>query len=153
MNKSLRFALVFLAATGLVCSRAAAEDAKTEPAKVAGKWEMTRETPMGAMTTVFNFEQDGETLKGTITGGRGNREAPLTGTVKGNAVKFQTTMQGRDGESRTIEYSGTIDGDDMKLEFETPRGKREATAKRAAAKTEAPAPVPAPPAESKPPTP
>jgi hypothetical protein len=145
-----RFALVLLAASGLVFGRALAEDAKTEPASVVGKWELTRETPMGTMTTVFNFEQDGETLKGTMTGGRGNREAPLTGTVKGNAVKFQTTMQGRDGETRTMEYSGTVQGDDMKLEFETPRGKREATAKRAAAKTEAPAPAPA---ESKPPTP
>lgn len=145
-----RFALVLLAASGLVVGRAVAEDAKTEPAVVAGKWELTRETPMGTMTTVFSFEQDGETLKGTMTGGRGNREAPLTGTVKGNAVKFQTTMPGRDGETRTMEYSGTVQGDALKLEFETRGGKREATAKRAAAKAEAPAPVPA---ESKPPTP
>ena len=144
MIKPFRVALVLLAAAGF----AGAQESKTETASVAGKWEMTRETPMGTMTTVFELEQDGETLKGKVTGGRGNRESPLTGTIKGQAVKFSTTMAGRDGESRTVEYTGTVSGDEMKLEFETPRGKRDGTAKRAA-KGEAPTAAP----ETKPATP
>ena len=149
MSKRVPFAAALLAACALVSGRAVAEEAKTEPVKVAGKWELTRETPMGTMTTVFDFEQDGETLKGTVSGGPPGRErqSPLTGSVKGNAVKFSTTMPGRDGETRTMEYAGTVEGDEMKLEFETRGGKRTATAKRAAAKTDAP------PAETKPATP
>jgi hypothetical protein len=40
---------------------------------------------------------------------------------------------GGGGGPRAMEYIGTVDGDTMKGEFETPRGKREWTAKRAAA--------------------
>lgn len=141
MRQSMRFAVVLLA----VSSLARAEEAKTATASVAGQWEMTRETPMGTMTTVFDLQQEGENVTGTMkmSGGRGTRETPVTGTVKGSALKLSATMTGRDGETRTMEYTGTVGADELKLEFVTPRGdKREATAKRAAAKTEAPAAAP-----------
>jgi hypothetical protein len=142
MNKCARLAVALLAAASL----ASAEDAKTETAKVAGKWEMTRETPRGKFTSVFNFEQDGESLKGTVT--MRDRDMPLTGTVKGDKVEFSFSGPGRDGETRTMNYTGKVAGDEMKLEFETPGGKREATAKRAGAADAAP-----PAAETKPATP
>lgn len=137
MRKSVGWAAVFVAAAAF----AAAEDAKTEPAKVAGQWEITRQFgDRGPVTSKLSFEQDGENLKGTIEGRRG--EAPLTGTVKGNEVTFSFSMPGRDGETRTLEYKGTVDGDTMKGQTETPRGKSEWTAKRAAtADTSAPTPA------------
>jgi hypothetical protein len=139
MNQCVRWAAVFLAAGSL----AVAGDAKTEPAKVAGKWEMTRETQRGKFTSVFNFEQDGENLKGTVT--MRERDLPLTGSVKGDKIEFTFSGPGRDGETRTMTYSGSVAGDEMKLEFETPGGKREGTAKRAAT-----APAAPPAAETKP---
>ena len=141
MNKCVRFAVALAAVAGL----AGADEAKTEAAKVAGQWELTRELgQMGPMTSNVTFEQDGETLKGTISGRRGDN--PLTGTVKGNKVTFSFSVPGRDGQTRTMEYVGTVEGDTMKGETESPRGKVQWTAKRAA-KTEAPA------GDAKPPTP
>ena len=133
MRNFVLWAAAFVAAAGL----ASGQETKTEPAKVAGKWELTRQFgDRGPFTSNVTFEQDGETLKGTITGRRG--DSPLTGKVTGKEITFSFSMQGRDGETRTLEYKGTVDGDSMKGETETPRGKSEWTAKRAAATEAAP---------------
>jgi hypothetical protein len=103
----------------------------TKPAPVSGKWEMVREFNGMTSKTTFTFEQEGESLKGTAANERGDRQTPLAGTIKGNAIKFSYSMPGRDGgEARMREFSGTVEGDAMKLEFDTRAGKREATAKR-----------------------
>jgi hypothetical protein len=113
-----------------------AEDAK--PAQIAGKWEISREGRNGTMTSPVTFEQEGDTLKGTVAGREG-REFPLTGKVEGNKVQFSYQTPsfggpggGGGGETRTIDYSGTVDGDSIAGEIETPRGKRPWTAKRVA---------------------
>ncbi len=82
-----------------------------DTANVAGEWALTVETPNGTGTPSVIFKQDGESLTGTYKGRLG--EAPIKGTVKGNAIKFSVTLsvQGQDLE---IEYSGTVDGDSMK---------------------------------------
>jgi hypothetical protein len=81
------------------------------PAKVAGKWEMTTQGRQGPVTSTLTLEQDGEKLKGTLSGQRG--DAPVTGTIKGNDINFSVTRQTPNGEF-TIEYTGKVDGETMK---------------------------------------
>jgi hypothetical protein len=95
--------------------------------KVAGPWEMTSEGRQGPMTQTLTFEQDGEKLKGTVKGQRG--EAPLEGTIKGKDIKFSVKRTGPQGEM-VIEYTGTVDGDAMKGTVQSPMGSRDWTAKR-----------------------
>jgi hypothetical protein len=96
--------------------------------KVAGKWELTSEGRQGPMTRNMTIEQEGEKIKGVISGQRGDQE--FTGTLKGKDISFTVKFQTPNGE-RTVEYKGTVDGDSMKGTVETPGGSREWTAKRA----------------------
>ena len=123
MKKHMRFLLTALAAVLLVAGLAVAQ----ENAKVAGKWESTFEGPQGTITQTFTFEQNGDKLKGTVSGPRG--ETPFEGTIKGKEVKFTVTRQGPQGEIK-IEYAATVNGDEMKGTSTSPRGSRDWTAKR-----------------------
>jgi hypothetical protein len=82
-----------------------------DPAKVAGEWKLTVESPNITGAPTANFKQDGENLAGTFKGRLG--EAPLQGTIKGNAIKFTVSMTSPNGDIQA-EYSGTVDGDSMK---------------------------------------
>jgi len=109
----------------LLCGvRALAAD---EPAKVAGTWEMSSEGPNGPVTQTLTIQQDGATIKGTLTGRRG--ETPFEGTVAGNKVSFTIKRETPNG-TFTIEYSATVDGDAMKGTAHSERGGRDWTAKR-----------------------
>ena len=90
-------------------------------AKVAGTWEMTMTGggPGGGggggqapPPSTLTIEQNGDKIKGTIKGARG--ETPFEGTVKGKEISFTVKRQGRDGNEITIEYKGTVDGDTIK---------------------------------------
>jgi hypothetical protein len=105
----------------------AAGVAADEPAKVAGKWEMSWEGRQGPQTSTLTFEQDGEKLKGTMSGPRG--DTPITGTIKGKEIKFSVTRQTPQGEF-TVEYTGTVTGDEMKGTFQAGPMAREWKAKR-----------------------
>jgi autotransporter translocation and assembly factor TamB len=75
---------------------------------VTGSWESTVESPQGAMTSSATYKQTGEELTGTHVGQMG--ELQLKGTVKGNAISYQITLE-MGGQQLTITYSGTVDGD------------------------------------------
>jgi len=77
---------------------------------VAGTWELTVESPMGSRTSDAVFTQDGETLGGKMISQRG--EAPLQGTIKGDAVAFNLTINAQ-GQDLTIDYAGKVAGDTM----------------------------------------
>lgn len=77
---------------------------------VAGTWDCVVETQQGSGTPVFTFKQDGAKLTGTYKGQFG--EAPVTGTIKGNAISFSVTVNV--GEALKIEYTGVVDGAAMK---------------------------------------
>ena len=98
-------------------------------ASVAGKWELTSEGRQGPMTRNMTIEQTGENIKGVISGQRGDQD--FTGTVKGKDITFTVKFKTQNGNERSIEYKGTVDGDNMKGTIETPQGSREWTAKRA----------------------
>ncbi len=99
-----------------------------EAANVAGKWEMTSETPRGTQTSTFTFEQEGTVLTGTVEGRMG--ETPInSGSVEGNTITF-TIVRGRGDRSMELTYSGTLDGDTISGTMTTPRGEREFTMTR-----------------------
>lgn len=82
-----------------------------DPTNVAGTWNITVESPNGTGTPTVVLKQDGETLTGTYKGRYG--ESPVKGTIKGNEIKFSTTISPQ-GQDLEITYSGTVDGSTMK---------------------------------------
>ena len=114
-------------ATALVLCLLAAP-AQAQDMNVAGKWETTRETPRGTMTSTFTFQVEGNTLTGTVGSRIGDTEIS-EGTIDGNKISFKVVMSRGD---RTFEmaYSGTVDGDTITGTITTMRGEQPWTAKR-----------------------
>ena len=110
MNKGIKITLT-LAALLIAASVTAFPAFAADTAKVAGEWNLTIESPNGPGTPSVILKQDGETLTGTYKGRFG--EAPVKGTVKGNDIKFSATISPQ-GQDIQLEYSGTVDGDEMK---------------------------------------
>ena len=95
--------------------------------KVDGSWDLSMQGGNGNFTQTLMIQQDGDTLKGTVKGRRG--DSPMTGKLDGNKIKFTVTRQTPNGE-RTLEYNGTVDGDTMKGTVAMGDNQREWTAKR-----------------------
>lgn len=76
---------------------------------ISGDWSVSVETSGGSGNPSFTFKQDGETLTGTYKGQFG--EGPVTGTVKGNDIKFTVKISAQ-GQELTVEYSGKIESKD-----------------------------------------
>lgn len=77
---------------------------------VSGKWIFTVQTDAGSGTPTVTLKQDGEKLTGHYSSATLG-EAELTGTVKGNDVKFSFNADAQ-GASVTVTYAGTLDGKD-----------------------------------------
>ena len=123
MKNAVRW-IAIVCALALVAGAAIAQ----EPAKVAGKWELTWEGRNGTQTSAVTFEQDGEKLKGTISGPRG--ESPFEGSIKGKDITFSVKRQTPNGEF-VQEFKGTVDGDTMKGTFSMGQRTVDWTGKRA----------------------
>jgi len=102
--------------------------AAEHPANVAGKWEMSWESRQGTISADLVLEQDGEKLKGTMSG-PGGRETPLTGTMKGKSITLVARRETPRGEF-TVEYKGKVDGDSMQGSAEMGQFSMEWSAKR-----------------------
>jgi hypothetical protein len=74
-------------------------------ADVTGEWAFTVETDQGAGNPSFTFKQDGEKLTGAYTGMFGS--APISGTVKGEAIEFRFKVD-YGGQTGEMIYTGTI---------------------------------------------
>jgi hypothetical protein len=94
----------------VVATAADASATAIAPAAVAGVWALTVETSAGVGTPTVTIEQNGSALTGTYTGRFGDQ--PLTGTVRGDAIRFTVTITGPMG-SAEVTYAGTVDGDRM----------------------------------------
>ncbi len=93
--------LAFLMAFSVACMA-------QQHAKVDGKWLMNVETTMGSGSPTFVLKHvNDSTLSGNYTGALG--EAEVKGTVNGNKIRLEFTIQ-----ANMIEYTGTVDGDNMK---------------------------------------
>lgn len=91
-------------------------------ADVTGKW-VSEATGKGGPQT-YTLKQDGETLTGTVAGGRGGDVQISNGKVDGDKVSFEVTRE-YNGNSMTTKYSGTVSGNTLTLTVETARGSRE----------------------------
>ena len=105
MNSLRRMLLAASAAAVFLTTSAIAADAN-----VAGEWDFTVESPAGTGTPHFSLKQQGTAISGTYKGALG--EAPVTGSVKGNAVTIQFRVDAQGMEMDVI-YKGTVDGASM----------------------------------------
>ena len=107
---------------------AAAFTATPVTGKLAGTWEVTTQGGRGGpQTSTLVLVQDGETLTGTMmfnlpeqAGGPQELEVSH-GTVDGNSFSFTVTLS-LQGNSIDLNYSGTVDGDEMSGTRGGPRG-------------------------------
>ena len=72
---------------------------------ISGKWVFTVETDAGSGSPTFVFKQEGEKLTGTYTGLFGS--APLSGSVKGDAIEFSFEAGVQDQKGKMV-YTGKI---------------------------------------------
>ena len=77
-------------------------------ADVTGTWKLTLTTQQGTNNPTVTFKQEGEELTGTYKGRLG--EAPLKGSVKGNAIKWSLKVNAQ-GNELQVDYDGTIEAD------------------------------------------
>jgi hypothetical protein len=100
-------------------------------ADVAGKWQAeTKRRDGEVMTMTYDFKVAGESLTGTITSPRGEREIS-EGKVNGDEIAFATKVE-MQGETRKLLYKGKVDGDELKLTMSSENGEfsRDFVAKR-----------------------
>lgn len=79
-------------------------------ADVTGTWIMAVQTGAGSGSPTFVLVQKGDALSGSYKGQLG--EAQVTGTVKGDDVTIEYTVDGQAG-SLAVKYSGKTDGKTM----------------------------------------
>lgn len=93
---------------------------KGETAGVAGTWKLTMETPMGTQEPIVTIEGEGGSFNGTI-------ESPMGRAVledilfEDNRVEFKAEVDSPMGKMMLF-VKGTIDGDKISGNFETPMG-------------------------------
>jgi L-seryl-tRNA(Ser) seleniumtransferase len=79
---------------------------------VSGTWEITTQSPRGGeRTSEMTIEQDGEAIKVTMEGFRGN-EMQGEGTVTDNKIAWSVNISTQRGDF-SISYTGTVDGNTM----------------------------------------
>jgi hypothetical protein len=111
MTRSRVFAIAVIAVLALAGTAFAQDKPKETPKiDVSGTWDLTVETPQGAMSLTSTFKQDGEKLTGTQSSQMG--EMPLEGTLKGADIAFAIVID-MQGQQMTITYTGKVDGETM----------------------------------------
>jgi len=99
-------------------------------ADVTGKWTATVQGRNGNSREVtYNLKADGNKLTGTTSTPQGEREIE-NGKVDGDTVSWSQTMN-FGGESRTLNYTGKMAGDEIKVTMSGGQASREFVMKRA----------------------
>jgi hypothetical protein len=84
---------------------------------LSGTWVVDVQTDMGSGTPTFVLKQEGEKITGTYTGSLG--EAPVTGTLKGNVLHLEFSIEGNrityDGTASATEITGKVNLADMAM--------------------------------------
>jgi hypothetical protein len=82
---------------------------------LSGTWLVDVKTDMGSGNPTFVLKQEGEKISGTYTGSLG--ESPVTGTLKGNVLHLEFTIQGNlityDGTASATSINGKVNLADM----------------------------------------
>lgn len=124
-----RLPLLLGALLALSTSVVAAQEAGAAKAGVTGSWELSWETPRGAMTMKAEFKQEGETLAGRIET-RGGWQDIKEGKVAGADFSFVLEMTRGDQTFRQ-EFKGALKDDGtIAGTITTPRGEMPWTGKR-----------------------
>jgi autotransporter translocation and assembly factor TamB len=84
--------------------------AATAQANLTGPWEVTIDSPQGAMTIDADLKQEGEALTGVITSPMGTVE--LKGTFKNDELSFSYTVP-LQGQNLDITMTGKLAGDNI----------------------------------------
>jgi hypothetical protein len=77
---------------------------------VTGTWDLSVSSESGSGDAVLVLKQEGQDVSGTYKGRMG--EAPVSGSVNGNRIRFMVRLHFRD-MSFAVSYSGTVQGDRM----------------------------------------
>jgi len=80
---------------------------------ISGKWKAKFDTQIGEQNYVYQFKLADEKLTGSATSAIGSSEIK-EGTVKGDIVFFVENVQ-LNGMAIRIEYTGKLDGDEIKF--------------------------------------
>ena len=99
-------------------------------ADINGKWTATMQGRNGNSREVtYNLKADGSKLTGTMTTPMGEREIE-NGKIDGDTVSWSQTMNFQ-GESRTMNYTGKVEGDVIKVTMKAGDMERQFDMKRA----------------------
>ena len=105
-------------------------------AELPGRWTAEFDSPIGVQKYVYEFKKAGDALTGEATFERsiGNGSTPLNNVkVDGDKISFDEPLK-IEGNEITITYTGTMSGDELKLERKVGDfGTEQLTAKRATA--------------------
>jgi len=83
-------------------------------ADIDGKWTTQVESRRGTRTETLTLKADGNTLTGSMQGGRGEAVEISNGTIDGDNISFSVVRQFR-GNTMTQQYKGTLSGGELKL--------------------------------------
>jgi hypothetical protein len=98
------------------------------PATIAGKWDMSAETPQGATPVTLVIKLDGKKVTGTMTGPQG--EIPHEGEYVDGKLTTSITFQGSSG-AVNITFTGSMKADGtMAGTFDFGQGEMKWTATR-----------------------
>ena len=99
-------------------------------ADIDGKWTGQVQGRNGPQTQTLMLKADGNTLTGSVQGGRGGPVEISNGTIDGNNVSFTVVREFSDNKI-TQEYKGMLAGGELKLTVSGGRGEpREVTYKK-----------------------
>ncbi len=107
MKSILRASAAVVLVLGLLVS----SQVFAQATNVSGEWAFSVTTDQGGGTPAITFKQDGEKLTGNYQGQLGAAE--LTGTLKGNAIRFTFTLDVQ-GQQAPVTYEGTVEKNTMK---------------------------------------
>jgi L-seryl-tRNA(Ser) seleniumtransferase len=106
----LNNALYLVRSLSLFCLLLSGTVIADEPARVAGRWDITIQFVQGEGRYTAFFEQKGEELHGTYRGQF--TEGTLDGMVDGKNIRFRGHLK-IEGAHLVYAYNGTIEGDQM----------------------------------------
>ncbi len=99
-------------------------------ADIDGKWTGQVQGRNGPQTQTLMLKADGNTLTGSVQGGRGGPVDITNGTIDGNNVSFTVVREFNDNKI-TQEFKGMLAGGELKLTISGGRGEpREVTYKK-----------------------
>jgi hypothetical protein len=78
------------------------------PTSIAGKWDMTAETPQGTTPVTLVMKLDGKKVTGTLTGPQG--EIPVEGEYADGKLTWSITIQGSSGDLN-VTFTGAMKED------------------------------------------